>query len=89
MKGGKSMQGTGEKIGNIESREALERKRQTGKAIIACAISLIATVAFLIGLVLDFGIVNNFIFAAYAVSLGAMGKMLFKLLTVGEFKSEG
>ncbi len=75
------MQGTGEKI---ERREALERNPQTGKAIIACAISLIATVAFLIGLMLDFGIVNYFIFAAYAVSLGAMGKMLLRLLVMPE-----
>lgn len=57
-----------------------ELKRQTKSAIKACAISLIATVILLVGLKLEIGFTKYFVFAGYAICLGATGKRLLKLL---------
>lgn len=57
-----------------------ELKRQTKSAIKACAISLIATVILLVGLKLEIGFTMYFVFAGYAICLGATEKRLLKLL---------
>lgn len=57
-----------------------ELKRQTKRAIKACTVSLMATVILLVGLKLKIGFAMHFVFAGYAICLGATGKRLLKLL---------
>ena len=59
-------------------------RRQTKGAITACVISLIATLALLIGLKIDIGFVIYFVFAGYAVSLATMGKRILRILFTAE-----
>lgn len=75
------MQGMGEKCEHCQTNGV---RRQTKGAITACVISLIATLALLIGLKLDIGFVIYFVFAGYAVSLATMGKRLLRILFTAE-----
>lgn len=75
------MQGMGEKCEHCQTNGV---RRQTKGAITACVISLIATLALLIGLKLDIGFVIYFVFAGYAVSLATMGKRILRILFTSE-----
>jgi cobalamin biosynthesis protein CobD/CbiB len=75
------MQGMRDKC---EHRQTNGTRRQIKGAIMACVISLIATLVLLIGLKLDIGFVIYFVFAGYAVSLATMGKRLLRILFTSE-----
>lgn len=75
------MQGMGEKCEHCQTNGV---RRQTKGAITACVISLIATLALLIGLKIDIGFVIYFVFAGYAVSLATMGKRILRILFTAE-----
>ena len=75
------MQGMGEKCEHCQTNGV---RRQTKGAITACVISLITTLALLIGLKLDIGFVIYFVFAGYAVSLATMGKRILRILFTSE-----